>query len=88
MAVRISSQVPGAGTLGGGADCVRTNWPVLSPQKLSATMNVMVGFTAEKVPNPREASVDVGSVRLLGGVALPAPFVTLVGNTQFIGVLL
>ncbi|HEX6137389.1 MAG TPA: hypothetical protein VF059_07010 [Casimicrobiaceae bacterium] len=45
----------------------------MSPKNVSATMNVIVGFVCENVPNPSAPSVVVASVRPAGGVALPRP---------------
>src|SRR6266567_9056108 len=43
-------------------------------------MNVIVGFTTEKLGKPSAASEVGGSVRLSGGVELPSPFAAFAGK--------
>ena len=48
---------------------------------MSKTTKVIVGFTTVKFGKPNAAKVVGGNVRLVGGVALPAPFAVVAGKT-------
>jgi hypothetical protein len=85
MPITTNTSVAGAGvTVGKGVDELDDETekpPLLSVYRLSATVNVMVGFATEKFENPRALSDVAGSVNELGGDELPRPSATFAANS-------